>query len=397
MAACQVATRHRAVREEHKKFKSALMGNAQSSFQKCLIVLRVSDTSNCFPNLSPFVHAITKYNTFPIESEEDIQKMASNKHLDLEVLDLRNNSTRCISLSTPLGISVKFCKPHLISLKVLEIEHGSPAAAKLHEGDFIVGIEGLYLETNDEFFYTMYRNRGKELSFIVYRSCTTRRVSILLGAKEPILGAILGEGALMTVDKTGDVVNIGARSEFVASDFPNEVASESHAAAVQDASSLSKVEHVEVVEKEHVIDTAGTVEQIVHASEDPQQEIHPAPVGEPVLVASSDNHMADLSKEYEEVISAPAEELEGATETVVDSVQGAEVAEVDFDDYPSVGINPEYVESVSETNEHAPVAGESTRNKLIEKYSNEDKRRLLETLTSIAPENDAFDNNGDNV
>ncbi|KAL0266105.1 UNVERIFIED_CONTAM: hypothetical protein PYX00_011821 [Menopon gallinae] len=188
------------------------MGAIQSSVRKCLVVLRVNDSSKCFPHLSPFVHAITKYNSTPIHSEDDIKKMATLKHLDLEVLDLRNAATKSLSVSTPLGIGVKFCVPRLLELKVLEVERGSSAEGKIAEGDFVVGIENFYFETNDEFFYAIYRNRGSRLNFIVYRDGQVRRVPITLSTHEPFLGAVLGEGILMAADKSGDVVNIGTHS-----------------------------------------------------------------------------------------------------------------------------------------------------------------------------------------
>lgn len=189
------------------------MGATQSSVQKCLVVLRVNDTSICFPCLSPFVHAITKYNSIPIQSEDDIKKMAAQRHLDLEIFDLRNSTTKHLSVSTPLGIGVKFCSPRLLELKVLEVEKGSPAERKIAEDDFVIGIENFYFETNDEFFYAIYRNKGSLLNFIVYRNSQVRRVPIELNIHEPFLGAVFGEGILMTAGKSGDVINIGTQTE----------------------------------------------------------------------------------------------------------------------------------------------------------------------------------------
>lgn len=189
------------------------MGATQSSVQRCLVVLRVNDSSRCFPHLSPFVHAIVKYNSIPIQSEDDIKKMAAQRHLDLEVLDLINGTTKSLAVATPLGIGVKFCVPRLLELKVLEVEQGSPAEKRIAEGDFVVGIENFYFETNDEFFYAIYRNRGTLLNFIVYREGQVRRVPIKLNTCEPFLGAVFGEGILMTTGRSGNVVNIGTQSE----------------------------------------------------------------------------------------------------------------------------------------------------------------------------------------
>lgn len=193
------------------------MGTGQSSVRKTLVVLRVNDNSKCFPDLSPFVHAITKYNSTPIESEDDILKMTSQKQLDLEILDLRNSNTKTITISTPLGIGVKLGEPRLLTMKVLEIEKGSPASNGLLVGDFVIGIENFYFATNDEFSYTVYRNKGKDLVFIVYRDCKVRRVPISLGTTEPFLGTLFGEGILMLPDADGDVINVGTYAN--ANDF----------------------------------------------------------------------------------------------------------------------------------------------------------------------------------
>eukprot|EP00866_Antonospora_locustae_P001575 jgi/Antlo1/1575/2009 len=190
------------------------MGTTQSSVKRCLVVLRVNDNSRCFPHISPFIHAIVKYNSIPIQSEDDIKKMATQRYLDLEILDLINGTTKNLAVETPLGIGVKFCVPRLLELKVLEIEKGSPAEKRITEGDFVVGIENFYFETNDEFFYAIYRNRGAMLNFIVYREGQVRRVPIKLNTSEPFLGAVFGEGILMTAVRSGNVVNIGTQREY---------------------------------------------------------------------------------------------------------------------------------------------------------------------------------------
>lgn len=174
------------------------MGNTQSTIKFNLLVTKVS---NIDMPLVPFIHTIVSISSF--DSLGDVEptifrKLMSERDLILGIKDIRSDSNEIKYIPIPkndgkLGINVVKLStaPMLLNIKVLSTTEES--LLRLNEN--ILGIEGIYCESEDELVYKVKCNTGL-LNLVVLRDGQIETVAI----NRNTLGCELGVGILYKID-----------------------------------------------------------------------------------------------------------------------------------------------------------------------------------------------------
>lgn len=185
------------------------MGNTQSK-PTSLQILKVKEDSPA-SSLLPFIHFITKYNNIQIKDKSDITSMLKlweSANLELEIIDARSHTQTiaCIPKKNGknLGISVKLFEGNisLLQMCILDVQADSPAfkAGLIEKQDYIIGVENVSHQDEDDFFSYLYANRGKVVVLIVYNiGMKSLRRAELIPRKDMLLGCEIGSGMLYNI------------------------------------------------------------------------------------------------------------------------------------------------------------------------------------------------------
>lgn len=145
------------------------MGNSLSSVKQHLYILKVSNLS--LP-LCPFIHTIIGFNDRPVSDTDPrvFREILSSSDLVLEIMDIRDSSTFrvCVPQGTErLGLNVIKLKDEvsLLNVRVTNVRDGSCFRAS----DQILGIENVYLETEEQLINHIKNNVGSNAVLVLAR------------------------------------------------------------------------------------------------------------------------------------------------------------------------------------------------------------------------------------
>ncbi|RVD92631.1 hypothetical protein TUBRATIS_008590 [Tubulinosema ratisbonensis] len=150
-------------------------------------------------DILPFIHCITSYNNTKITDNNSIQQIKntflSEKKITLTLLDLRDKKTKEIKLENreKLGLSIKFF-PTLLGIKynkIVNFDKQSPFYdySSFFINKYFLGIEGIF-STEETFIVNLFRNKGKEVNFVILDECKTNMnlYTVRINESEPFLG-----------------------------------------------------------------------------------------------------------------------------------------------------------------------------------------------------------------
>lgn len=173
------------------------MGNNISELAEHLYILKM--VNNDLP-LVPFIHTITKYNGQQIKSTDPriFKEILAASSLILEIMDVRDRSTFTIEIpqgTEKLGINVVKVKGnvHPLRIRLLSARQDGPFMID----DQILGIENVFLESEDEFVRCLKTRKGENIQLIVARGGSVLSVSVDV---EDDLGCEIGTGLFYQID-----------------------------------------------------------------------------------------------------------------------------------------------------------------------------------------------------
>lgn len=159
-----------------------------------LLILKSQQTE-----ILPFVHCIISYNNTKITDSNSIQQIKSifstDKKITLTLLDLRDKKSKEVKLENKekLGLSIKFFNS-LLGIKynkIVSCDDKSPFYdyKSFFVNKYFLGMEGIF-STEETFIVNLFRNKGKEVNFIILdENKTVMNVyTVRINETEPFLG-----------------------------------------------------------------------------------------------------------------------------------------------------------------------------------------------------------------
>jgi hypothetical protein len=183
----------------------------QGSTMGSLRILKVEkDSISHRYNILPFIHSIIGFNGKEIQSKGDAEVLNEEWRsgvLKLDFIDMRNEKAFSIEIprkdKTMLGVGIKFYDRLVppLSMHILSMAPDSPGfKSGMVEDDYILGVENLSFDDEDELLDYLSLNRDKIVPLLVYNHELgyVRRVDLHVGSLT-LLGCEVGTGQLHRV------------------------------------------------------------------------------------------------------------------------------------------------------------------------------------------------------